>query len=621
MTDDKPRPSLDDFAAVDWQGAVADTPFRRLHEYAGRFSDGAKDAYEAEDTRAAAVYQGLADLCSLAFRPDRSEHPFSPWMVTQAFRTAGIEDLSDETITACGELCAITSDPRLRARLADVAWVRARDFRVAQTAVAAYLSLAEHIEPESWPEEIPYLERALGIGMQLGRGNAELVRVVQFIQGRLEHFSSTDNGFLCANLMDLLDGVRDMDAEKYAMMAADIARRNLSAREFHRAREYWTRAAGWAARAKDPDQRRSFLRELAESYVAEADATEVRPHVGSLLAATALQHAIEALRQAGGARERIDELHTRLVGVQRKAITGIPGFSQSADITEFVTQAERAVKGKSLEDALVVFAQAAPIPTYAHLRETAESHSQKYLFQSLFPKVFHNAEGKVIARQGSLTSSDPTEREAALRVETMALAAQYHEWIPQMTIDPMRRQLVREHAITARELLPLLKYNPFVPAGREQFYADGLVAGFYGDLVQAIHLIVPQLEHSIRVLLHRAGEQVSTLDQYGLQKELNLNNLLYRARLKELLGEDLVFALQGLLVEPPGGNIRNGMAHGLMSYGEFFSGTAMYLWWLTLRVTLLPGLIQLSEDRTPSEGRPGQGEEGFGEGSGFQETI
>ncbi len=124
-------------------------------------------------------------------------------MVTQAFRTAGIEDLSDETITACGELCAITSDSQLRARLADVAWVRARNFRAAQTAVAAYLSLAEHIEPEEWPEGILYLERPLGIGLQLGRGNAELLRVVQFIQERLEHCSSTDNGFQCAKLMGL----------------------------------------------------------------------------------------------------------------------------------------------------------------------------------------------------------------------------------------------------------------------------------------------------------------------------------------------------------------------------------------------------------------------------------
>ncbi len=612
MTDGKPRPSLDDFAAVDWQGAVAGAPFRRLHEYAGRFSDRAKEAYEAEDTRAAAVYQSLADLCSLAFRPDQPEHPFSPWMVTQAFRTAGIEDLSDETITACGELCAITSAPQLRARLADVAWVRARNFRAAQTAVAAYLSLAEHIEPEGWPEEIPYLERALGIGMQLGRGNSELVRAVQFIEERLEHFSSTESGFLCAKLMGLLDTVRDVDAEKYARMAADIARRALSASEFHRAREYGTLAAGWAVRARDPDQRRSFLQELAESYVAEADEASVRPHIGSLLAATALQHAIEALRQAGGARERIEELHARLVAVQREASTAIPGFSQSADITTFVTQAEQAVTGKSLEDALVVFAQGAPIPAYVHLRDTAEGHGQKYILQSLFPKVFHNAEGKVIARQGSLTSNDPTEREAALRLEMMALAAQYHEWIPQMTIDPMRRQLIREHPITARDLLPRLRYNPFVPAGREQLFADGLVAGFYGDLVQATHLIVPQLEHSIRVLLHRAGEQVSTLDQYGLQKELNLNNLLYRARLKEVLGEDVVFALQGLLVEPPGGNIRNGMAHGLMSYGEFFSGTAMYLWWFTLRLSLLPGLVQLSEERTPPESTPERSEEELG---------
>ncbi len=118
-------------------------------------------------------------------------------------------------------------------------------------------------------------------------------------------------------------------------------------------------------------------------------------------------------------------------------------------------------------------------------------------------------------------------------------------------------------------------------------------------MVKAIHLLVPQLEHSIRMLLHRTGEQTSTLDSYGIQKELNLNSLLYLSKLKEMLGDDLVFTLQGLLVEPPGANIRNGMAHGLMSHGEFFSGSVMYLWWLSTRLCLISGLVRLEEEAGP----------------------
>lgn len=154
---------------------------------------------------------------------------------------------------------------------------------------------------------------------------------------------------------------------------------------------------------------------------------------------------------------------------------------------------------------------------------------------------------------------------------------------------------------------PLLEFNPLVPRGRERLFADGLVAGFYGDLVQATHLLAPQLEHAIRVLLQRLGERVSGLDQYGLQPEFGLNKLLYLPRLKEVLGEDVVFALRGLMVEPAGGNIRNRMAHGLMNDGEFHAWPVMYLWWLTLRLCLLPGLIRATEGASPKDLDPESG--------------
>ncbi len=516
-TDPMPRPTFADFATVDWQAIVARAPFRRLYELAGRFGEEARHAAGAGDNVTAAVFQSLADVCSLGFRVDRPNDPFTPWMVTQGFRTGGIEDLSQEAVETFSELAENTADPRVRARLGDVAWVRIRAHRAAKVAVTAYLSLADQIDPGGWPEEFPALQRALIIALQLGRGNEELRRVVGFIQELLARLAPVDTGFLCAKLMRLLLEMRTEDGARYATMAADIAQRALGIKEFHRAREYWALAAEWAGRAKDPEEQRSHLLAVAEAYVAEA------------------------------------------------------------------------------LEALLVFANYPPVPTVARLRETSEEHAKQYLLMSLFPKVFFSTEGKVVARQASLASDDPSEREAALRMEMLALAAQYHDTLPQMIIDPMRRQILSDHPLAAGDLLPLLEFNQLVPRGRERLFADGLVAGFYGDPVQATHLLAPQVEHAIRVLLQRVGERVSGLDRYGLQPEFGLNKLLYLPRLKEVLGEDVVFALQGLTVEPAGGNIRNRMAHGLMNDGEFYAWPVMYLWWLTLRLCLLPGLIRATE--------------------------
>jgi hypothetical protein len=52
----------------------------------------------------------------------------------------------------------------------------------------------------------------------------------------------------------------------------------------------------------------------------------------------------------------------------------------------------------------------------------------------------------------------------------------------------------------------------------------------------------------------------------------------------EVIGENSVFDLRGLLVERTGSNLRNAIAHGLLPSGAFFAPLVCYLWWLTLHL-------------------------------------
>jgi Domain of unknown function (DUF4209) len=108
------------------------------------------------------------------------------------------------------------------------------------------------------------------------------------------------------------------------------------------------------------------------------------------------------------------------------------------------------------------------------------------------------------------------------------------------------------------------------------------------DLDIVAHLLIPQFEHSIRYILAQRGVITSSIDQDGIQKEYNLNRTLYMAEIKDAFGSDVVFHLQRILVEPLGANLRNRMAHGLMSSEEFQSIPVAYLWWLLLQLVSLP---------------------------------
>jgi hypothetical protein len=101
-------------------------------------------------------------------------------------------------------------------------------------------------------------------------------------------------------------------------------------------------------------------------------------------------------------------------------------------------------------------------------------------------------------------------------------------------------------------------------------------------------LIIPQVENSIRYLLEQRGVTVSRFDDEGIQDERPLNDILYCPEIDEIFGEDLAFDLRGLLVERHGSNLRNKVAHGLMSFDGFYSIETIYFWWMTLRLCCIP---------------------------------
>lgn len=154
-------------------------------------------------------------------------------------------------------------------------------------------------------------------------------------------------------------------------------------------------------------------------------------------------------------------------------------------------------------------------------------------------------------------------------------------------------------------LLPFVSNNPFVPEGRELIYAQGLHHGLKGGLLVAAHLLIPQIENSVRHVLAENGVLASTLSNSGIQEERNLNRTLYEPKLEELWGEDIVFDLQGLLVERFGSNLRNRMAHGLMELDSFSSYSILYVWWTTLYICF----AHLAAPNSQGTGEPPEEEE------------
>lgn len=135
-------------------------------------------------------------------------------------------------------------------------------------------------------------------------------------------------------------------------------------------------------------------------------------------------------------------------------------------------------------------------------------------------------------------------------------------------------------------------YSPFIPNGREEIYAIGILAGFNNDLLTSTHLLIPQLENSFRYIIDQKGGISSTLSQNGIQQEKNLEQIFDDDIILNTFTTETIFTLKSLLISKHGHNLRNELSHGLLDHDSFYSVPAMYIWWITLRLCLLPLIAQ-----------------------------
>lgn len=585
-----------------WADVAASEPSIRVSDYAQRYYQSAEQAATAGCVRDAETATLLAHVCSYSLRLD-GRQPFVAWSETVTLP----DQLTDDQIARLRTLWPQSSDPALRARLADLAWTLDRDVTGARTAVEAYLELASGLSNGPTPARryMQLLERALQLAVSLGRKNNPSRDLTwAALERHIAVRVPIDDGFITRDLvaMALRFGA---DPAQYIDVLRKIAQRAEADQDWHRAREYWSLAVMCAKRSRDEERGRDWARALAETYVQEAAAAADRPHIGKLMAAGHIQHAIEVLRRSGKERERVAELHHLLIEYQHGSTDSfVPISSGSHDVEHFVEQAEAAVTGKPLAEALLSLSSLAPFLDVAQLRAQVENDAEQYLGLSLMPPVYHGDEGQVIARPGSVRSNDPDEREAALRAMMVERGAMHFKLFGEIFVDPARRQVLLEHPIRDHDLLTILAHNPLVAEGREGLWAQGLYAGFVGDMPTAVHLLIPQLEHAIRRLLKGSGAQVSGVDDSGVQMMFGLNTLLFNPKLKELVGADLTFTLQALLTEQVGPNLRNRMAHGLLTEADCYSYSAMYLWAIALRLCCLSLAAEPSRRETDPATEP-----------------
>lgn len=136
-----------------------------------------------------------------------------------------------------------------------------------------------------------------------------------------------------------------------------------------------------------------------------------------------------------------------------------------------------------------------------------------------------------------------------------------------------------------------LYISPVFPEETKPIIKTGLKAFFEKNYVVAIHLLIPQIENSLRNLSQLIGSPIYKPHRQGGLLLKNFEELIRDEKIKEILGEDIVLYLRVLFTDQRGWNVRNIVCHGMAPLSAFDQPVADRIF----HTLLLLSLIQKQE--------------------------
>lgn len=509
--------------------------------------------------------------------------PFGPLMTSAQGRTMMPEDLTDEELEKLDQTLSSANNPQFIARICDVLWIRRRNYLYAKKAISAYLQSVDEDKDECWVPKSEWLKRATQIAMELGEKAAERQAVKDKILRLFEDSRKTcftaKQDYWPASLLELLIENKLVDNwEELADKVAEIAKGFPISPGCDAPRKYYGLAAKCYDYANKPEKAKEMKLALAKHWEDEARSFKTPEGCDGFNLAHRLEKSIHAYREAGDkvkAEELVHELKeaNKLSIGQMKAISSDP-----IDAGPLIKIADDLLQGKTGEDAIYAFASLCKPFSYEHERQSAEKNLKEHPLQGIFDTHVLTEEGNVSAKIGGMTD----DYENTLKAQ---IIRNYNLGQNLSACTTLKRgiSLILDSGDSWKPALrELLETSRFVPEDRAGIYERAILAGFEGDLVLFVHLVIPQLENSIRLIFGINKLKITSVLPSGVQREKNLDDLLDDLHAEQIFGKDLLWEMRSLLVEQSGPNLRNRVCHGLADPTDLCGGSSVFLLWLTL---------------------------------------
>lgn len=252
------------------------------------------------------------------------------------------------------------------------------------------------------------------------------------------------------------------------------------------------------------------------------------------------------------------------------------------DISEAVEQMKVHIESASLVEAIRFLAYGLfDLENKGEIEEKLKRDSGNYSFLNLLTKGYIDKNGRTVGIVPSIQEATENDMEIICRDYartnyTISVDAFVQRYLHMMN---------QKFELNESTLRFIVDNNIFVPQDRQGAFLKGLIAGFNFDYLTSMSVLMPQVENAIREMAKTLDILTDKFDNKGIQEYLSLGSIIDRLEDSELLEEDLIFNLRLFYAGELGYDMRNNVAHGLLSDDELdCSIQSMAVWWYTLRL-------------------------------------
>lgn len=463
------------------------------------------------------------------------------------------------------------------------------DYKAAQASVEQTLLHVEKVLLREKAFEVPYmLRRALQLVRVTNQGSKDLgKRTIELAERAVRELGQSPFGARFIQCLRLAQEYGIGDPQAFIALAKVAAEHYKADGREDIFREYWTVVLNYEQQLGIHANKQKAHEEMGESYLRQIEIQFSRGGPANSIAAEHTKRAIIAFQQAGVDQGRLRRLWLKLREYELNSIDEMGSESFPLDSTASAHAAMESVKSDSFKDALTHLAfniQATPMQD---IKDRVLALAREHPLLAILDVGVVDSKGRKTVQQRGLLNLKGESYDTALRQRMMAHATVW-VWDQRAIsyINPARIQVLTDWNPSLEDFIPVVMHHPFIPPGHESIFLRGLHAGLHGDLLGAAHLLVPQLENSIRYILTTKGIPVTKLEADLTEPNKGAGPLLSLPETVAIFGEDELFDIRGVFYDASGYNLRHRIAHGMITEGECASEQGLNAWWMMLRFCL-----------------------------------